>query len=326
MLRYGFFDSEITGYDEEGMPVFDRAESSDFLAMFISKIISDGVLAAPSDCFQVVAGEGMNLKVRPGFGIVRGRFAMDTQDFDITIPTAPMAYKRIDRVVLRANYLQRLCEIVVKTGTAAANPDPPELLQPASGDYYELCLATVAVNSHQTVITQAHITDTRYDSSVCGVVTQVIDHLDTSVFFGQLNQFYREFTEQCGESYEFAKSAMNSYLLALQESGDTQLVNIVQILEEFEDSAEASFQEWFQNVKEQLDTDVAGNLQLEIEAVQGRCTELEKENEKLTATLQETVNMLITGEVMAVLTDSEDRALMTNDDMALIANWQYARV
>ena len=38
-LRYGYFDSEISGYDEEGMPIFDRAESSDFLAMFISKII-----------------------------------------------------------------------------------------------------------------------------------------------------------------------------------------------------------------------------------------------------------------------------------------------
>ena len=47
MFRYGFFDSEIIGYDEEGMPEFDRAESSEFLAMFISQIISDGVLAAP---------------------------------------------------------------------------------------------------------------------------------------------------------------------------------------------------------------------------------------------------------------------------------------
>lgn len=61
MLRYGFFDSEITGFDGEGMPIFDRAESSDFLAMFISRIISDGVLGQPGDCFQVLAGEGMKL-------------------------------------------------------------------------------------------------------------------------------------------------------------------------------------------------------------------------------------------------------------------------
>lgn len=201
MLRYGFFDSEIIGYDEEGMPKFDRAESSDFLAMFISQIISDGVLAAPVDCFQVVASEGMILKVRPGFGIVRGRFAADTKEAEIEIPKAPTAYKRIDRVVLRVNYLQRLCEIVVKTGTPDATPVPPELLQPASGDYYELGLATVAINSNQTVITQTHITDTRYDSSVCGVVTQLIDHLDTSVFFAQLNSFYNEYVARFNGDY-----------------------------------------------------------------------------------------------------------------------------
>lgn len=69
-LRYGYFDSEITGYDEEGMPIFDRAESSDFFALFISSLVSDGVLASPGDCFQVIAYEGMTLKVRPGFGII----------------------------------------------------------------------------------------------------------------------------------------------------------------------------------------------------------------------------------------------------------------
>ena len=251
MLRYGFFDSEITGYDEEGMPIFDRAESSDFLAMFISRIISDGVLAQPADCFQVIANDGLRLKVRPGFGIVRGRFAMDTQDFEVVIPEAPTAYKRIDRVILRANYLMRRCEIIVKPGVAAQEPKPPELLQPESGDYYELCLALVAVNSNQTVITQANITDTRYDSSQCGVVTQVIDHLDTSVFFAQLNQFYEEFTGQSNDDYEQFVRDMKAYLDALKLSGDNQLTNIVDIMKQFENGAELRFEEWFKNVKDQ---------------------------------------------------------------------------
>ena len=79
MLRYGFFDSEYPDMTRRVLPIFDRAESSDFLAMFISHIISDGVLALPGDCFQVMAFEGMNLKVRPGFGIIKGRFAADTK-------------------------------------------------------------------------------------------------------------------------------------------------------------------------------------------------------------------------------------------------------
>lgn len=212
MLRYGFFDSEIVGYDEEEMPIFDRAESSDFLAMFISKIISDGVLAAPADCFQVVAYEGTTLKVKPGFGIIRGRFAYDNKDAEIEIPKAPKSLKRIDRVVIRVNYVKRLCEIIVKEGTPSTNPSPPELIRPKSGDYYEMCLATVSLNANQTLIMQSNIRDTRYDSSVCGIVTQVIDHIDTAVFFTQFNAFYEEFVKKSDTAYaKFLKDFNDRY-------------------------------------------------------------------------------------------------------------------
>lgn len=212
MLESGYFDSEITGYDEEGMPMFDRAKSSDFLAMFISHIISDGVLALPGDCFQVIAHDGLKLKVRPGFGIVRGRFAWDEEEFELTVAEGHTSYRRIDRVILRANYLERLCEIVIREGVPGARPEPPELIRPVAGDYYELCLATVSVSAKQAVITQANITDTRYDSRVCGVVTQVIDHLDTSVFFAQLDAFYQEFVDKSNISYEeFRQMAEKAY-------------------------------------------------------------------------------------------------------------------
>lgn len=212
MLESGYFDSEITGYNEEGMPIFDRAKSSDFLALFISKVISDGVLALPRDCFQVVAYEGLSLKVRPGFGIVRGRFAVDSEDFEIEISPGHPTYRRIDRVILRANYLQRFCEVITKEGEPGERPVPPELTRPVAGDYYELCLATVNVSAKQVAITQANITDTRYDSRVCGVVTQVIDHLDTSVFFAQLDAFYNEFVNKSETSYEeFRQMAQEAY-------------------------------------------------------------------------------------------------------------------
>ena len=267
MLRYGYFDSEITGYDGEGMPIFDRAESSDFLAMFISRIISDGVLAAPGDCFQVVAFEGMKLKVRPGFGIVRGRFAMDDKEYEITVPRAPTANRRIDRVILRANYLQRCCEIIVREGTPGISPAPPDLLRPESGDYYELCLATVALNSNQTAITQTNITDTRYDSRVCGVVTQVIDHLDTSVFFAQLNQFYEEFVEQSGESYDKFVADMGAYLEALEASGDSRVDKIVQDLTEFETLTERQVLDWFESVQGIINEDTAMKFAQDIAAL-----------------------------------------------------------
>lgn len=211
-LSYGYFDSEIIGTDDEGMPILDRAESSEFLAMFISRIISDGVMAAPGDCFQVVAGSEMTVKVRPGFGIIRGHFAYDDEEFPITLSAAPRNLKRIDRVILRCNYPERLCEIIVREGEPAGNPSLPILKRPASGDYYEMCLATISIMPNQTVIMQSNIRDTRYDSSVCGIVTQVIDHIDTAVFFTQFNAFYEEFVKKSDTAYaKFLKDFNDRY-------------------------------------------------------------------------------------------------------------------
>lgn len=362
MLESGYFDSEITGYDEEGMPIFDRAQSSDFLAMFISQIISDGVLALPGDCFQIIAHEGLKLKVRPGFGIVRGRFAWDKEEFEIELSEGHASYRRVDRVVLRANYLQRLCEIIVREGVPGARPDPPELIRPAAGDYYELCLATVSVNAKQTVITQANITDTRYDSRVCGAVTQVIDHLDTSVFFAQLNEFYKEFVDKSETSYEefrqMAQTAyqnftsdisqyiatlkqdsmdaynnllntMNSfyttisqqgqdlhdqyaeeleaYLAELEEKGDGELLAITQQLIHFKNTNEANFLEWFEHIKGMLGEDPAGKLQIQVD--------------NLTAQLQDTRTMLITGMVRTKLKTDQGDFLTDHTGTPLLIGW-----
>lgn len=274
MLRYGFFDSEITGYDEEGMPKFDRGESSDFLAMFISQIISDGVLAAPSTCFQVLAGGGMKLKLQPGFGIVKGHFAYSDEEIELVLDPAPKSYRRIDRIILRLNNPERMCEIVKLTGTPDAAPQPPELIRPAAGDYYELCLATISVNSNQTEISQANITDTRADSSVCGFVTQLIDHIDTSVFYAQFLQFYEEFVETAGEAHSEWVASMQEYLNGLQASGNGQLQGIVDMLEEFETASESDFLEWFDRIKTFVESLENGELLLRIKSYFDELTSL----------------------------------------------------
>ena len=194
-IRYGYFDSEITGVDENGMPVFDRAETSDLFRLLFSKLVSSGVLASPADCFQVLADTGLTVRIRPGFAMINGAFAYDSTESTITLAAADANFPRLDRVVLRCNYLNRLCEIITKTGTPASTPTAPELLQPTSGDYYELGLATIRVEAAATSVTQSSIVDTRADSSACGYITQLIDHLDTSEFMSQLTAWQEEYAE-----------------------------------------------------------------------------------------------------------------------------------
>jgi len=322
-MRYAYFDSEITGVDEEGMPIFDRAENSEMFALIFAKLITNGVLAQPADCFQVLAasGSGLTVEVQPGFGMINGRFAYEVAKTTLTLEAAPTQYSRIDRVVLRCNYLERLIEIIVKTGTPASSPQAPALLQPASGDYYELGLATIQVAANQTALTQSAITDTRADSSVCGYVTQLIDHLDTKVFFAQFNQFYAEFVEKSNQSYdkfnEMAETAFNNYtnaiddyIAGLEQKGNTDLTAIVESMKEFQRQQQNAFNEWFADVKGQLSDDAAGKLQNEADDHEARLSALE--------------HMFIKNQFNApIALDSDDVVLVDDDDNAIQADWKY---
>ena len=62
-LRYGYFDSEITGTDSEGMPIFDRAETSDLFARFISNLVTSGIAGTPVPAHKAADG---------GIGTLRG--------------------------------------------------------------------------------------------------------------------------------------------------------------------------------------------------------------------------------------------------------------
>lgn len=264
-LRYGYFDSEIIGIDDEGMPVFDRAETSDLFALLFASLVSDGVLAQPKNCFQVLGtGSGMKVEVQPGFGMVKGHFAYNDEKMRLDIEPAPRKYNRIDRVIMRCNYLERLVEIVIKTGTEATNPVPPELIRPSAGDYFELCLANIKITAGQRIITQSSITDTRPDSAVCGYITQLIDHLDTDVFFAQLNSFYAEFVKKSDGSYEKFIADMQKYLSDLQNSGNSQLKVIVDTMKNFETMSEQEFLDWFNSVKETLESVTNGEMLAEL--------------------------------------------------------------
>lgn len=320
-MRYGYFDSEITGVDSEGMPIFDRAETSELFRLLFAKLLTNGVLALPGDCFQVIAGStGLTVKIRPGFGLINGAFAYDGAEETYALAAAPTQYSRIDRVVLRCNYLERLCEIIIKTGTPAANPVPPELLQPSSGDYYELGLALVNIGTNQSVITQSSITDTRADSSVCGFITQLIDHIDTKVFYEQFNAFYAEFVEKSDASYALFQSmatqaydayttAINEYIKQLEAKGNAGLTETTEALKEFQRTSQNAFNAWFAEVQGLLDEDVAGRL-INITNEQG---------ERLT--LLEYMN--IHNDFFAPLLDDDGNMILDDDGNAVMVDWKY---
>lgn len=189
------FTSQVT-YDEQGLPLYDRAVDSAFLRKVFAAYFSDGIFYKPATALQVVAGTGMQVQVGPGICHIQG--AMGIEPNLRTLPlTAAGSQPRIDAVVARLDLSQavRSIELYVKTGMPAASPSAPSLTRDSTT--WELGLANIVVGANVGTISQSNITDTRLDTSRCGMVAQTIGTLDTSAYFAQLQQAMAEYLAAC---------------------------------------------------------------------------------------------------------------------------------
>ncbi len=193
-MRSGFFNSTITGYDEEGVPIFDRAEDATFFAKYFSRIVGNGVFADPGDGMMVQASNGMNLVVKPGVCFINGYMGWLEGDQVISVDAAHAILDRIDMIVARYDGINREIGIHYIKGTESSSPVPPDIERTDTGgsDIYDLALAQIYISKRVTTITQANITDLRLNNEVCGIVTSPIEHLDTSEVNAQLTAAFNE--------------------------------------------------------------------------------------------------------------------------------------
>lgn len=166
----------------------DRKYKAEDWASYFSTLIGNGVFPNPATNLQVVPGaSGLTVTVHAGKAWINGYYYNNTDDLTLTLPTSDGSKKRIDRIVVRWSLSDRKISAAVKIGTAAANPSAAVLQR--NSDVYELAIADVLVGVAATSITSASITDRRYDSTLCGVVTGTVKQIDTSAFAAQVQSF-----------------------------------------------------------------------------------------------------------------------------------------
>lgn len=189
----GFPFDSLVSYDEFGNPIFDRAVSSKPLKALIGKLFTTGVMPNPSDNFQVFAGtEGMTVIVHAGFAVIEGGLKLEEDSRTLEVQASDATYDRIDTVVLRwnGNDNARVCDLYILEGTPAPEPVRPELTR--TGSIYEIGLADIIVPRNTGAISQQRITDTRYDSDRCGIVSS-ISEFDTTTLYAQIQADLAEF-------------------------------------------------------------------------------------------------------------------------------------
>lgn len=243
MISYPF-DSQITGYEADGSPIYDRAADSSVLRKWMSHYFTDGVFSDNGALgFTVLQGDGMTVTVSAGSATIRGAIGIEDSVRTLALSAADTTYDRIDTVVARLNLENdyRSIDLYIVPGTAASAPMRPELTRNLS--IWELGLADIKVGKNSSQVQQANITDTRLDADRCGIVASPLVTLDTTAVYNQIMSDIAARKQEASDAYDDYLSDMDAYQAASKNDFDT----------------------WFQNLKEVLGGDIAGNLQLQIE-------------------------------------------------------------
>ncbi|MEU2854131.1 tail fiber domain-containing protein [Streptomyces syringium] len=144
----------ITSYPFDGQATTE----TDYSYLF-RELQTSGVAASADANSLRVSGDstGMNVKVMPGFAILRGHAVRSTAVETLAISAADTS-ARTDRVVLRLDPAANAITLAVVKGPPGGGA--PALTQTDTG-VYEIPLALVAVGASATTITAANVEDAR---------------------------------------------------------------------------------------------------------------------------------------------------------------------
>lgn len=237
-ISYYFFDAQLVS------GAYDRTYSAGDFASYLNKLVGNGVFPNPSTSMQVSAGTGFQVVVGAGEGWIDGHKIVNDADMILTVDQADVTLDRIDRVIMYCDMVNREMGIKIKKGTNASKPTAPALTR--TQNLKEYCLATYTVPHQSTGITVDRITDTRLDSSVCGMVQGLIQQVDTATLYQQWNAGYAKAIEDNQELFDTwfdnVKDTLSTSTLIrtyrqreeLQAAANTANINIAQYVKELD--------------------------------------------------------------------------------------------
>ena len=198
----------------------DRVYDADSFSDWLKKFFITGVF---KDEMQVTAAGGMYVQVGSGYVNVGGK-VMNFDQSTLTVGTADSRYYRIDSVIVERNDTDRQFYLKIVPGGTGTESSVTGVTPTRSGGIYQLVLARIKVKPGATYITQQDITDTRADSTLCGIVAGTVEQMDFEQFSAQFADYF----------------------------------------DSFKTGRQADFDAWFAHIQEVLDEDTAGHLMNEI--------------------------------------------------------------
>ena len=227
-----------------------------------------GLFNITGEDFEVKSAGGMNISVSNGIAFLKassdgiGGIVYSPKDETTLTATVATNYTRCDYVAIRYDKISNSCGLVYQEGTQSM-PTPIRNLE-----QYELIIAVVALKASAGEITQEMIQDVRLNESYCGLTVDTLTNVPTQELYNQFQSFYERIQKEN---------------------------------EEFQNSNNEKFNEWFASVKDTLDSDTAGKLMNRIANVE---------------------QMLMNNHFTTILL-SDDGTLVDENGQEILADWAY---
>lgn len=305
---------------------YDRVYKAEDWAWYFATFIANGIFPKPSDGLQVVAYSGMEIRVNAGYAFINGYAFRNPATLSVTLDTAEGALNRVDRVVVRWDLPQRDMYIAVLKGTPSAKPTATAVTR--TTEIWELALADIYVGKGVTRIQTQNITDQRFNSAVCGIVTGTVEEIDASVLTKQFTDFFNTYSAAVLDEFSAYKQSMEKYLKEIAgvyeqyvskteslfaeyenkfnerytsfestlDKWDEELLKayteFMAKIQLFQTEAENEFNTWFEGIKDKLGEDIAGSLQLQIEELAATIDGLRQQAEESSKETKEALTEL----------------------------------
>lgn len=195
--------SNIVTYPLNGID-YDAADAAGYTATRTS-----GVYSSEED-FAVTAAGGLSVTVSAGVGWVHparfeGYSVIMREAETLTLALADGQRTRIDRIVLRYDAAAHKSSLRVLQGTPDTQPTAPGISRTAL--LYDLCLAQITRPAGSTTIVAGHITDTRLDPALCGVMRDGVTCIPTDELLAAARERINALEEKATSSAAAAKDS-----------------------------------------------------------------------------------------------------------------------
>jgi hypothetical protein len=212
----------------------DRIYDAGSFENWLKKFFTSGVFTGD---LQVTQTDALQVTVGTGYCNIDGKVQIFQNPTALSISPGNATYPRIDNVVVERNNSNRDIYLKIVKGTEDSSTASAPV-RTWNDTIKQLVLAQINVPAGATSIIQANITDTRA-GDLCGIVAGTVKEIDFSQIQKQFDSYFEN----------FKKTNLDDFSSWSAEQ-------------------QAAFSAWFANVKNQLSTDAAGNLQNEIDNLQ----------------------------------------------------------